>query len=164
MAMTLVSTVTVGSGGAASIEFTNIPQTGKDLLILTSLRATTGSVVTGDYLRFNNDSGSNYTAIRLRGTGSSVDSSTTTGTEFTQIVNGNTSTSSTFSNNSIYISNYTSSSAKSVSADYVVENNATDSRQQLHAFRWSGTAAITSILMTGLTYPQHSTASLYIIS
>jgi hypothetical protein len=162
--MTLVSTVTVGSGGASSIEFTNIPQTGKDLLIVTSLRATTGTIATGDVIRFNGDSAANYVDRRLRGTGSSVDSSSTTGSEFTQVVNGNTSTASTFSNNSIYITNYTGASAKSISADYVVENNAADSRQQIHAISWTGTAAITSIAMSGLTYAQHSTASLYVIN
>ena len=35
----LISTITVGSGGAASIDFTSIPQTYTDLLVKISLRA-----------------------------------------------------------------------------------------------------------------------------
>lgn len=165
MAMTLVSTVTVGAGGAASIEFTGIPQTGKDLLLIVSARATTGGVVDAGTLRFNSDSGAtNYVDRQIRGLGSSVDSSSQTASYIGQILNGNTSTANTFSSQSIYVSNYTSATTKSISRDFVLENNATDSRQMIHASSWSGTTAITSIQLADVTYAQHSTASLYIIS
>ena len=74
MAMTLVSTTTVPSGGAASIEFTNIPQTGKDLLLVCSLRQTTGSELIVEY---NNFAGS-YVTRTLGGDGTTVYSSSST--------------------------------------------------------------------------------------
>ena len=41
----LIETVTVGSGGAASIEFSSIPQTYTDLKVVYSLRSTNSSVI-----------------------------------------------------------------------------------------------------------------------
>ena len=46
-----ITTVTVGSGGASSIDFTSIPQTYTDLVIKTSARNTSTS--TTMYLEFN---------------------------------------------------------------------------------------------------------------
>jgi hypothetical protein len=39
----LIETVTVGAGGAASIEWTGIAGTGQDLLVVFSLRCTTSN-------------------------------------------------------------------------------------------------------------------------
>jgi hypothetical protein len=63
---TLINSVTVGSGGAASMEFTSIPSTYTDLVVKISGRSdNTGSFA--NYLRFNSDSGNNYTWINLYG-------------------------------------------------------------------------------------------------
>jgi len=43
--MDLVTTVTVGAGGAAAIEFTGIAGTGKDIVIVLSSRSTGGDGV-----------------------------------------------------------------------------------------------------------------------
>jgi hypothetical protein len=165
MPMTLVSTVTVGSGGAASIEFTNIPQTGKDLLIVHSMRSSDSTVYYEASITLNNDSGDNYSWRKLLGSGSSVSSDTASAVSVARasLITGANATSNTFGNSAIYISNYTSSSAKSISGDAVTENNATESYQALYAGRWTGTAAITSVTINRSSV-QHSTASLYIIS
>ena len=161
MAMTLVSTVTVGSGGAASIEFTNIAQTGKDLLIFISLRASdAGAAFYGTNLGVNGGSIFDFTARRLIGDGSTASSGT--GLEFS--VNAPNSTSNTFTNASFYIANYTSTTNKSISVDWVAENNATASSQQLIALRTTTTAAITSFKIYDLNFVQHSSVSLYIVS
>ncbi len=161
MAMTKVSEVTVGSGGAASIEFTGIPQTGKDLVVLVSARI--GTTDYGLVCRFNNDA-SNVTTRFLRGTGSSANSGTYAG--FQGVSGKSDQTANTFGNSSIYVSNYTSSVVKSISADGVNENNATEAFQVISANSWSGTDAITSLKLTNDSgsFVQHSTASLYIIS
>jgi hypothetical protein len=164
MAMTLVSTVTVGSGGAASITLDNIPQTGKDLLILTSLRGTTQNIVR---INFNGTSGStNWTGIALRGS-TGVDS-TTGDANFSRELNASGTTANTFGSGSWYVTNYTSSTNKSVSNDAVAEDNANsfDAMKAISAMLWSQTAAITSVTLTpfGGNFAQHSTASLYIIS
>lgn len=161
MAMTLVSTVTVGSGGAASIEWTGIPATGKDLLILVSARATNSGDRFGANLQIN----SNFSSARkmLLGDGSGYVES---GSYGTFSVPGSTATSNTFGSTSIYISNYTSSSNKSWQMDTSSEGNAATSMTQneIVAGRTDYTSEITTITLSSVTFAQHSTASLYIIS
>lgn len=166
-AMKLISTVTVGSGGAASIDFTSIPQTDTDLVVLFSGRTTEASVVAELNFRFNASS-SGYSYKYLQGTGSSVITSDggPAGYLYTQ-TNGSSATSNTFGNSQIYIPNYTSTVAKSISIDQVSENNATASDLRIYAYSWTGTAAITSVTAypaSGQTFAQYSTASLYTIT
>jgi len=170
MAMSLVSTVTVGSGGAASIEFTGIAGTGKDLLVLLSGRGVEAATLTDYYLELNGVTAANYNSRLLYGSGSSAASTTSTG-----YINGairagwvpsSNATASTFGNDLIYISNYTSTTNKSISTDSVTENNATVSNQNLTAGSFTSSSAITSVKLyvAGVNFAQHSTASLYIIS
>jgi hypothetical protein len=170
MAMTLVSTVTVGSGGAANIEWTGIPATGKDLLVLVSMKITKASG-NPDALevRFNGDTAANYDTRWMEGSGSSVVSATTGATSRIYIERGampSWYTANTFGNAAVYVANYTASTAKSVSGDAVTENNATASYQTIAAGSWSGTAAISTlrIFSGSSTITEFSSASLYIIS
>jgi hypothetical protein len=161
MAMTKVSEVTVGSGGAASIEFTGIPATGKDLLILLSTRESGGNL--SAFLKPNSSS-SNLSARFLSGSGSSTESDTQNSViSFLSTISSDTA--STFGNASIYISNYAGSSAKSFSLDFVTENNATTAFQRIAAGLWNSSSTITSFKIDASDgFVQHSTASLYIIS
>jgi hypothetical protein len=164
MAMTLVSTVTVGSGGAANIEFTGIAGTGKDLLILVSSR--NANSTSELRVNFNSDSGSNFSSLFLVGDANSVASYTSTN-NYSPVGdnNGSGSTANTFSNHAVYVANYASSAAKSFSTDGVSENNGTTAYQNIVASRWTGTAAITAVRLTGSgNFVQHTTASLYIVS
>jgi len=168
MTMSLIQTVTVGSGGAASIEFTSIPQDGTDLLLLVSGRAATDAS-SQTRLTFNSDTGSNYNYLQLRGTGSAVSSFTATSAanfNMTSFLTDFDYTANTFANSSIYVSNYTSTVAKSVSFDFVQENNATASNSHLSAGRYTGTSAITSLTMVlaAGNFAQHTVASLYKIT
>jgi len=158
MTMTLVSTATVGAGGAASIEWTGIPATGTDLLIVTSLRSTGNSVAR---LTFN-ATGTTYTERILQGDGGTASSFTET--NFAGHIVPSTHTASTFGNSTIYIPNYAGSTAKSFSIDSVSENNATTAYQNLIAGSWNGTGSITSISITASNLAQYSTASLYTIT
>jgi hypothetical protein len=165
MTMQLIESVTVGSGGASSIEFTSIPQDGTDLVVLFSGRAATSSSPTIS-ITFNSDTGSNYALRRLRGDGATVSSasfSAQANLPLNQFLADATSTSNTFSNNVVYLPNYTSTVAKSVSIDHVQENNGTTSWQHISAGSYSGTSAITSINMViaSGTIAENSTASLY---
>lgn len=158
---TLISSVTVGSGGAANIQFTSIPQTYTDLLVKTSLRNVND---TADcYLRFNGAT-TNFSDRWIYGTGSGALSTSTSNIDF--LSNRSSFTASTFGNSEFYIPNYTSSNNKSVSVDSVAENNATTAYTQLSAGLWSNTAAITSIqiLASSGNLAQYSTAYLYGIS
>lgn len=162
MTMTLVSTVTVGAGGAASIEFTGIPGSATDLLVVISGRLFTGSSYVISPIKFNSST-SNFTNRELTGTGSSTFSQS--GTRYVYGNTGNGATASTFSNAQIYIPNYSGSTYKSFSVESVTEDNTTAVRLNLFAGLWSDTAAITSITIDGggINFMQYSTASLYTI-
>jgi hypothetical protein len=169
---TLISSVTVGSGGASSIDFTSIPATYTDLLVKFSTRSVN---VSGNYdqlsVQFNGSTASNYSARLLYGLGTGTPGSVSSGTVGSMIYTGYSTTAnataSTFANAEIYIPNYTSSNAKSVSVDFVSENNATDAIAGLNAGLWSLTNAVTSIKLATVStfnFAQYSTAYLYGIS
>ena len=68
-----ISTVTVGSGGASSIDFSSIPSTYKHLQLRGIARNTTSGGNLDYAIRFNNDSStSNYAWHRLFGDGSTT--------------------------------------------------------------------------------------------
>lgn len=159
--MRLISTVTVGAGGAASIDFTSIPQGYTDLLVVMSLRDTSGSSWSGANLTFNGSS-TGYSGRNLYGTGAGAGSDTYAfggaGIYVTSATAANTA--NTFSNCSIYIANYAGSANKSASVDSVNENNSSSAQQHLNAVLWSNTSAITRVTITA-SLVQYSTASLY---
>ena len=161
----LIERIEVGAGGAASIEFTSIPQDGVDLLCVLSGRAATGSNWANLNFQFNNDTGTNYPYVTLLGrsdSGVATISATQDWLRVQEAIGGGGTTSDTFSNNAIYISNYTSSVDKSVSVDSVNENNATAARQVLVAGKHNTTDPVTSIkLFMSSNFVQYSTASLY---
>jgi len=68
-----IATVTVGAGGQSSIDFTSIPSTYKHLQIRGIGRLTTASIGASNIgVRFNSDSGNNYSYHILSGNGSTV--------------------------------------------------------------------------------------------
>lgn len=160
--------VTVGSGGASTIDFTNIPQNYTDLVVKCSTRDTGNNAGRSYvYLQFNGNTGANYTYKWIAGYDSNQTLSTG-GTGSVQTLVGVTAdvgaTSSTFGNYEIYIPNYTSSTAKSLSADAVSENNSSSSWMNLmSASLWSITSVINRITLNAGTtsFAQYSTATLY---
>lgn len=164
--MVLVQTVTVGASGQSSIEFANVPQDATDLLILFSIRdQSTSTTALPLGLVFNGAYDANHFFTYVRGDGSTVFSNKNNGESDYARVNGSGTTSNTFGNASLYISNYAVSANKSFSVDSVVENNATASWQQITAGLWTNTAAITSIRLDAWQlFLQDSTASLYKIT
>jgi hypothetical protein len=157
----LISAVTVGSGGAASIDFSSIPSTYTDLVLVLSTRTSTGSIQ-GDCTITFNGSGSSYSQRIVYSSGSGTASITETA--ITYRADGSTATASTFDNTTVYIPNYAGSTYKSVSLDNVTENNATGAFAALGASLWSNTAAINQITVTpngGATFSIYSTAYLY---
>lgn len=154
----LIQTITVGSGGAAAIEFTSIPQDGTDLFVVLSARGDTNNDLKMEF----NGVTTGYTRRALYGNAGSA-LSFSASNAFPGVINTSTNTANTFGNTALYVPNYTLSNNKSISSDSLYENN--DSSTYLlglYAMLWSNTAAVTSIkISTGGNLVQHSTASLY---
>lgn len=152
---------------AASVTFNNIPQSGyTDLKIVASARGdNAGSAINSAIIRFNGDSGANYSWRQLRGDGASAISSSSTGANngYLGYVEGATATANTFNNMEIYVPNYLGSQQKSFSVDNAEENNATTAYAHLVANLWTGTSAISSVTIdaNGSNFVQYSTFSLY---
>jgi hypothetical protein len=155
-----IATVTVGSGGAATMAFSSIPATYTDLLLKVSARTDQASV-TSEYNVTLNGSSSNITLRGLYGNGSSAGSQTLT--RHPMLGTGSTATSNTFGNSELYIPNYAGSNNKSSSSDAVAESNTTTVFSYLNAALWSDSAAITSVTLTpdSGSFVQYSSATLY---
>lgn len=163
---TLISSVTVGSGGASSIAFTSIPATYTDLVILTSLRTnTSGDSWDGIRMTFNNAT-ANRSNQRVYGSGSGVGRGTGT-SMFGSVAGTALNTSNVFGNGWTYISRYASSYNKASFSDGVNENNNTTALAYIGANLWADSAAISSIQLDSENsgnFIQYSTAYLYGIS
>lgn len=160
---TLISSVTVGSGGAADIEFTSIPNTYTDLCLLFSARSANSTY--GGYNFYMNTNSTRFQGIFLDGDGSSASSGTTS--EF--FLPLSTFTANTFGNSAIYIPNYLSSNTKSISVDSVSENNASSGNRfdTLYAYSLADSNAINALKLSmfgGDKFAQYTTAYLYGIS
>lgn len=169
-AFELITTVTVGSGGASSIDFTSIPGTYTDLLIDYSLRVTLSG---GPYhfsdcaVRFNGDTGANYNNLTLRAREGSIGSGGSTTATIIPLYEasaGNATTNS-FGSGQLYITNYAGSNYKATSLDGGSEtNNSTLVQLGFVSGLWKSTSAITSIKLydqNATNFVQYSSASLY---
>jgi hypothetical protein len=142
--MQLIAKQTVGSGGAASITFSNIPQTYTDLKLVISARTTNTQY--GETIRVKpNGLSTNGSAIVFRGSGGGPSSYTYNSILATNNSLGNGATSSVFTSTEVYIPKYTSNTYKSFASESVSENNATDARQDMITSIWASTASITSL-------------------
>jgi hypothetical protein len=161
-----IASVTVGAGGAATMDFTSIPATYTDLVIKLSGRSARSAQQADNLFITFNSTTSGYTMRALSGNGAAASSISYSSRYASFAVDAAGSTANTFSNHEIYIPNYTSANYKSYSADSVSENNATAAQSDLVAGLWSNTAAITSIslLPEVSTWVQYTTATLYGIS
>lgn len=168
----LISSTTVGAGGAASISFTSIPGTHTDLVLYLSGRSTgtSGNAQGFCYLSFNGST-SSFGSQRLLQDGSS--SAADAGGRFAAYIPNSTATSNTFGTMVLYIPSYAVGINKSYSIDQGMENNSSANYLQgISAGLWSNTSAITSITIGGVldsngasaNFAENSTATLYGIS
>lgn len=158
------------TASAASVTFSNIPQTGyTDLKIVASTRGTnSGGGTSGAWDNFTisfNGVTSNLSCRWITG----ADSGTGSGNSSTAIYTWTDyagAGANTFANTVFEIPNYNSSNYKSVSIDTVTENNATTNVSGLTAGLWSSTASITSVTLTpnGGSWAANSTFSLYAVA
>jgi hypothetical protein len=162
-----ISTVTVGSGGAANIDFTSIPGTYTDLVVKVSSRSA-DTVNDSDPLviRFNGST-SNLSARAIYGTGTAAASLNRASNSNIAWTDTTLNTASTFGNAEWYIPNYAGSANKAASVDSVQENNAAAAIAAASGVFWADNAAITQVTIlsgNGYNLAQYTTATLYGIS
>jgi hypothetical protein len=163
----LINSITVGSGGASTIDFTSISSGFTDLCLKLSLRTANAAAYNSASVTFNGSS-SGYSEINLYGNSTGTVSLSNSGAQIDYLwADAASATSSTFGNAEIYIPNYAGSTNKSVSFDISTENNATTTNASFVGFMtalWSNTAAINRVTITAgssSTFAQYSTAYLY---
>jgi hypothetical protein len=161
----LINSISVGSGGAANIDFTSIPQTYTDLCLRFSSRTTHNNTPDDWYMTVNNDGASVYSYRMLYGSGSGVGTigGSATGGIYAGWTDASPNTSNTFANTELYFPNYTSSDYKNWYIDGVYEQNGTTAYQYLNGCLFSKTTAISSIKLVGFnaSWAQYTTAYLY---
>lgn len=163
--ITLIQSVSVTST-QASMSFTSIPATYTDLKVVYSARGDRAG--NGDYLFLNLNGARNNSGMYLKGYATNVDSAT--GDENYLAIPSAGSTASVFGVGQIYLPNYRSTTAKTVSAEAGTADKAATSFCSLGDFTWTSgsasTGAITSITLTARfsSIVQYSTAYLYGIS
>jgi hypothetical protein len=148
---------------ASTVTFSSIPQGYTDLKIVVSVRSTANGGQNMN-LTFNSTT-SGYSDKILSGNGSAASSFTSGNTSRggSCVMPGADFTANTFNSGEVYIPNYTGSTAKPFSSDSGSENNATLSYLQMQATLWTGTAAISTILidLSGGSFAIGSTFTLY---
>lgn len=160
----LLATQTVGNGGASTVTFANIPQSGyTDLKIIISGRNGQSAYSDGFSLYVNG--GTSYSTIELYNQNASANSyGPRTGSSylFCGHLPGNSSTANTFGSHEITIPNYTSTGVKSVSIEGTAENNGSQVYQVLYAGLITNGASISSITLDSLTYTFQAGSTFYL--
>ena len=160
-----IQTVTVGVGGAATIDFTSIPQTYTDLKLVVSGRGTSAFASSGNYYVIKpNGLNTNLSGKYLISIGTSV---ATGSFQPFGYMSASDYTASVFGNSVHYISNYTSANYKTFSSEDTAESNASIMYAvNIGSGLWSSTDAITSLTLTpgGGNFAQYTTATLYGVS
>jgi hypothetical protein len=128
------------TGSAASVTFSSIPATYRDLVLVIESQGTT----TQDHrIRFNADSGSNYSRVSMSGNTTAAVGAAGTGTEGV-ISSWAFATTSQAILIAVQIMDY---SATDKHKTALVRSNNPASGVEAHAVRWASTAAVTSILV-----------------
>jgi len=167
-AMYPLQVVTVGSAGAASIDFNNIPSTYTHLQIRGIARSTLGASQ-GDWvnIQFNNDTASNYnwhllygdqSTTTLFGTGNGNSSNVTTLVR----ASASSATSSVFGAGVIDILDYANTNKfKTVRSLTGFDSNTVGGLVGMASGTWRSTSAITSIKLNTTSFVQFSSFALY---
>lgn len=163
--MDLIERVIVGSGGTSTITFSNIPQRYQHLQVRLTARSTFATTITSFFIRFNGDSGTNYTYHALYGNGSSALSygAANQAQGAAATFSGSSALADVFGASIIDIIDYTNlSKTKVLRAIGGIDNNGSGEITMASAF-WNNMSAITQIVLFPQqgNFTQNSVASLY---
>lgn len=158
----LISTITISSGGATTIDFTSIPQGYTDVELFLSARTTDTGAQWAPVQVALNGSTAGLTEKYLDGYGTG--NASAGGNSVEMWACGSPATANTFGNSKMLIANYAGSEYKGMSIDNVSESNQNASIVLLTVAQWANTAAVSRITLTAgnsSSFVQYSTASLY---
>jgi hypothetical protein len=161
-----IATVTVGSGGAATVTFSSIPSTYQHLQVRYMPRISTADTAENTWLQFNGDTGSNYTYHFLDGNGSSA--SAGAGTSQTRILAGRAGAANSGSNifgaNVLDVLDYADTNKyKTARILGGIDRNG-NGNIRLDSGVWMNTAAVTSLTISPTTannFVEYSSFALY---
>lgn len=157
----LIERATVGAGGSSSVTFSSIPSTYTHL----QLRLFASPTASGPNfnIRFNSDSGNNYTFHQIYGTGATVTSNANTSQNRGYLVSS--ATSSTYYSAAVTdILDYTNTNKHKVTRTFGGwDTNSTSDEINFRSTAWLNTAAITTItlLPDSGNFAQYSSFALY---
>ena len=161
-----IQTYTVGSGGTGTITFSSIPSTYKHLQLRMIARC--GSTASGgNYvnMRFNGDSGSNYSYHALQGDGASATAAglASQNTVYLQRIANNNDASSINGALIVDLLDYTDTNKYSTVRNLGAYDANGSGRVYLSSSVWMNTAAISSIVLTpeASTFSEFSSFALY---
>jgi len=162
-----IATVTVGSGGTATVSFTSIPATYTHLQIRAIAR-TDRANAQGDYLKFNmnSDTTANYSAHELSGYNSTPAAGANTSVSF-EVINrwaGTSQAANTFGGGVIDILDYANTNKYKTTRSLAGWDDNTQGSLHFNSSLWMSTSAITSIAITaggGTSIDQYSSFALY---
>lgn len=146
---TQIASTTLGTAG--SITFSSIPQTYTDLIVVVNVSASQSPV--NGALRFNNDTGTNYSSTRITGDGSTATSSRDS--------NDDVLRTGVVSTNSVVISHIMNYANTTTYKTVLSRAGGASDRVAAFVGMWRNTAAITTVAILNLNYPIGTTASLY---
>ena len=154
---TPIATNTLGSA-AASVTFSSIPATYTDL-VLVAVQGNNQNTDYDVYIRFNSDSGSNYSRTNLSGNGTSAASARTSNN--TEIRIGPSLNNTVTSMVTLNVMNYSNTTTNKTS---LLRSGHASGYTIAEVALWRNTAAITSIEFTlqgGFSFVAGSTFTLY---
>ena len=145
--MTLITSYEVTTSGQTIIDLTSIPGTYNNLSIKFSSRQTTAGGEDTPFIRFNNDSASNYNFVfGASYSPGTFQSGTTTTSFWIGTVPGAGDTANSFGNLEVFIPNYSSSTfKKTLHSESVVGGTAANQYRRVFGGYWNSTAAINRI-------------------
>lgn len=153
-----IATTTLTSA-ASSITFSSISGSYTDLRLVLVPPATYGAYI---YLRFNSDTGSNYSRTYLSGNGSAASSSRDTSQTYIKINNLTPDKTNLLGFYTVDIFSYAGSTNKTVLATSNEDNNGSGYVDRIVGL-WRSTSAITSVglTMNGIDFQTGTVATLY---
>ena len=161
-----IATVTVGAGGSSSVTFSSIPSTFTHLQLRMMVREA-GTGANGSYvgMRFNSDSGNNYSMHRLLGDGSSASAAAyvTQNTNYLERVASASQGSNVFGVVVVDILDYANTNKYKTSRNLGGWDSNGSGWITLNSNLWQSTSAITQIdlgIDTG-NFQQYSSFALY---